>query len=135
MKLVPEPLLMPLTAPFRYGEGTLSGFSFRGIFWACVPFHRSELCYFIWWLSLVASVGVSMELFVSLPCDFLGSGHSLEVFPYSLPLLQSYIISLGPLYSTFSDKDKDKEGSSTILSLKKLYFYQQYMHIFYKIKF
>lgn len=25
-----EPLLMPLTALFRYGEGTLSGFSFRG---------------------------------------------------------------------------------------------------------
>lgn len=73
--------------------------------------------------------------FLSLCPGLLRSGHSLEVFPCSLLFLQSCIISLGPLYSTFSAKDKDKEGSSTILSLKKVYFYQQYMHMFYKIKF
>lgn len=63
MKLVSEPLSMPLTAPFHYGKGTLSGFSFRGLFPACIPFHCSQLFYVIWWLSLVASVGVWIQAF------------------------------------------------------------------------
>ncbi|KAF6114587.1 hypothetical protein HJG60_010552 [Phyllostomus discolor] len=121
MKLVSEPLLMLLTAPFHYGKGTLSGFNHRESsgyvchFTVHSCFMSSGNC--PWWPVL----GFGSKL-LSLCPGLLCSGHSLEVFPYSLPFPQSYIIiSLVPHYSTFSAKDKDKEGSSTIFFKKFIF--------------
>ena len=121
MELVSEPLLVPLQLLYTMVRGLFlvsvsgkpSGHACQFTVQSCfIPFGGCP-----WWPVL----GFGSSLFVSLP-GLLRSGHSLEVFPCSLPFLQAYIISLGPLYSTFSAKDKDKEGSSTILSPKKSLF-------------
>lgn len=95
-----------------------SVFSLWEISRVCVLFHYSKLFISSDCCPLWPVFGFGSNFFISLP-GFLCLEHPLEVFPCSLPFLQSRVISLDPIYSTFSAKDKD-EGSSTILShLKK----------------
>ena len=93
-----------VTAPLHYGKGTLSCFSFRETFQACVPVHCSELFYSIWWLSPVASVGVWVQPFrvSAWPLalrPFLGSVSLFFTFPAGL----HYFFG-SPLFHIFSQR-------------------------------
>lgn len=104
MKLVSEPLSMPLTAPFHYGKGTLSGFSFRESsrhayhFTVHSCFMSSGGC--PWWPVL----GFGSKLFVSLPWPlaFRPFLRSVSLF-LTLPAVLHYFFG-SPLFHIFSQR-------------------------------
>lgn len=112
MKPLSEPHLIPLTAPFYHGKGTLPIFSLENLQEMCAGSLFKAVC-FTWLFSLWPIFGFGSTFSLSsqplVLRAFLGSVFLFLIFPAILHCF------FGFLYSTFSAKDKNKEEHSTIL--------------------